>query len=414
MPWLETPSTGIFHIVMRFKGRKYKQSLRTQNQLEADAQLARVKFNLHLCEMGRLEIPANVHPLDFLLADGNKSDSSAETADALTLDQLISQFFAGLPERGLEGSTIDAMKLHGRHLRRHFKNNFLIQTLSTQHLQLYVNRRSQMKSQFKKPISASTINKELVTFGTMWRWAARCRMVEGSFPRKGVRLPKSEESPPFQTFEEIETQIRMGHLSADEQDRLWNSLYLRRSDLDEILAHVKNTAVHDFIYPLFVMAAHTGARRSEMLRSQRIDFDFDREIVTIRERKRVRGARTTRRVPMSPLLSSTFRDWFLKHPGSPHTFIPEGLQKKRQSQGSEPLTKDQARDHLKRTLAKSKWCKIRGWHCFRHSFISNLACEGVDQRIIDEFVGHTTEQMRRRYRHLFPNVKKDAMLRVFG
>ncbi len=63
MPWLETPSTGIFHIVMRFKGRKYKQSLRTQHRLEADAQLAKVKFNLHLCEMGRLEIPANVHPV---------------------------------------------------------------------------------------------------------------------------------------------------------------------------------------------------------------------------------------------------------------------------------------------------------------------------------------------------------------
>lgn len=414
MPWLETPSTGIFHIVMRFKGRKYKQSLRTQHRLEADAQLARVKFNLHLCEMGRLEIPANVHPLEFLLADGNKNDSSAETTCALTLDRLVSQFFAALPERGLEGSTVDAMKLHCRHLCRHFKNNFLIQTLTTQHLQLYVNRRATMKSQFRKPISASTINKELVTFGTMWRWAARCRMVEGAFPRKGVRLPKSEESPPFQTFEEIENQIRMGSLSADEQDRLWIALYLRRSDLDELLMHVKNTAAHEFIYPLFVMAAHTGARRSEMLRSQRIDFDFDREVVTIRERKRVRGATTTRRVPMSTLLSSTIRDWFVKHPGSTSTFTPDGLQHNQHSPVSEPLTKDQARDHLKRALAKSKWSKIRGWHCFRHSFISNLACEGIDQRIIDEFVGHTTEQMRRRYRHLFPNVKKDAMLRVFG
>jgi hypothetical protein len=77
-----------------------------------------------------------------------------------------------------------------------------------------MNRRSMMTSQFKKPISASTINKELVTFATMWRWAARCRMVEGAFPRKGVRLPKSEESPPFQTFEEIENQIQVTYFDS--------------------------------------------------------------------------------------------------------------------------------------------------------------------------------------------------------
>ena len=40
---------------------------------------------------------------------------------------------------------------------------------------------------------------------------------------------------------------------------------------------------------------------------------------------------------------------------------------------------------------------------FRHSFASNLAAASVDQRIIDEWMGHQTEeQMRTRYRHLFP------------
>ena len=57
---------------------------------------------------------------------------------------------------------------------------------------------------------------------------------------------------------------------------------------------------------------------------------------------------------------------------------------------------------------------MKGWHCLRHSFISNLASQGIDQRIIDDFVGHTTEQMRRRYRHLFPDVKQAAIDAVFG
>jgi len=38
-----------------------------------------------------------------------------------------------------------------------------------------------------------------------------------------------------------------------------------------------------------------------------------------------------------------------------------------------------------------------------------MAAAGVDQRIIDEFMGHTTEAMRRRYRHLFPAQRRDAI-----
>ena len=54
MPWLETHRSGVFHIVMRFQERKYKQSLKTKDKVEADAQLSKVKFNLHLCEFGAL------------------------------------------------------------------------------------------------------------------------------------------------------------------------------------------------------------------------------------------------------------------------------------------------------------------------------------------------------------------------
>jgi integrase len=54
------------------------------------------------------------------------------------------------------------------------------------------------------------------------------------------------------------------------------------------------------------------------------------------------------------------------------------------------------------------WFKV-GYHTYRHSFASNLAAAGVDHRIIDEFMGHTTESMRKRYRHLFPQNRKRAI-----
>jgi integrase len=57
---------------------------------------------------------------------------------------------------------------------------------------------------------------------------------------------------------------------------------------------------------------------------------------------------------------------------------------------------------------------VRGWHVLRHSFVSACAADGVDQRMIDEWVGHTTEGMRRQYRHLCPSIQRTVLASVFG
>ena len=54
---------SVVQIVMRYGDRKYKQTLRTKTKVEADAQLVKAKFNLHLCEMGRMEIPNKIQPV---------------------------------------------------------------------------------------------------------------------------------------------------------------------------------------------------------------------------------------------------------------------------------------------------------------------------------------------------------------
>ena len=80
----------------------------------------------------------------------------------------------------------------------------------------------------------------------------------------------------------------------------------------------------------------------------------------------------------------------------------------------DPITVDQSNHHLRHALSGSRWAKIRGWHIFRHSFISNCAACGIDQRIIDAWSGHQTDKMRRRYTHLFPDTQQDAIRLVFG
>ena len=79
-----------------------------------------------------------------------------------------------------------------------------------------------------------------------------------------------------------------------------------------------------------------------------------------------------------------------------------------------PVTHDEAQDHFSRTLSDSKWRVVRGWHTLRHSFASNCAASGVDQRLINSWMGHQTAEMERRYRHLFPDQQQAAIVQVFG
>ena len=68
------------------------------------------------------------------------------------------------------------------------------------------------------------------------------------------------------------------------QEELWECLFLTLPEVEEVLARVKEKATNPFIYPMFVMAAHTGARRSELIRSQIDGVDFDGGVVLPRDK----------------------------------------------------------------------------------------------------------------------------------
>jgi integrase len=82
-----------------------------------------------------------------------------------------------------------------------------------------------------------------------------------------------------------------------------------------LLAYVKEQARVPFLYPMFAFAAHSGARRSEMLRVRIDDLDLAGQTVLLREKKRSKEKRTFRRVPLSPFLLGVLRDWLSAHPG---------------------------------------------------------------------------------------------------
>ena len=282
-------------------------------------------------------------------------------------------------------------------------------------MQTYIEQR--LRDYYRsRPIRPDTVKKEVATFRLIWNWALSQGHLTGAAPTRGLKYPKTEQKLPFVTRKEIETIIGRRGLTKEQEEQLWRCLFLTAPEIQEVMDHVKAAAQHPFIYPMVVFAAHTGARRSEILRSQIDDFDFAVRTVLIREKKRNHEKSLTyRRVRMSDLLLKTMQEWFAQHPGGQHTICePVRILRGKTRTVGVALTRSEAHDHLKRTLGTTKWAKIRGFHVFRHSFASNLAAAGVDQRMIDEWMGHQTEEMRKRYRHLFPDQQQKAIDSVFG
>jgi integrase len=397
-------ASGRYRIRFYFGGQEFKRSIKTKDEKIARGIQARVEETIRLLEHGRLEIPANADPATFILSDG-KLGQKPVAERVLTVAEVFASYRAKYPAGAKEASTTYTERIHCNHLHRLLGGKTIAQTLTTANVQDYIDRRSQEEWR-GKPIKAQTVKKEVETLRVIWNWAVEMGLLTGLAPIKGAKHGKSKERRPFQTREEIERTISRGGLTPEEEAELWECLFLTRSQIGEVLTHVNTQPAHPYVYPMFVFVAHTGARRSEMLRSRVEDFNLQDRTVLIREKKRDRSKTVTfRRVDLTPLLAAVMADWFARHPGGQYTFCIDR---------NKPLTRQTAAKTLRRVLGGSRWKRVRGFHVFRHSFASNLAAAGIDQRIIDEWMGHQTEAMRKRYRHLLPDQRRKAIEAVFG
>ena len=419
MAWLEQEKTGIYQICFRYQGERFKKSARTRDERKAQSMMGRVDENIELVERGRLHVPHDVELFAFLLSDGQINREKLKPMRRLKLSELFGRYRKSLPTGALAPETLRIAEIHMNHVVRIIGRRRQLRTVERDDLQQFVNVRSKESGKRGHPVSPGTINKELSTFRTLWRWARQSKFVTADFPNEGLRFPRQRQKLPFSTWEQIELRIKRGIPEGHSEADYWDCLYLSKSELDELLSDLETLSTYEFLYPMAFMAAHTGARRSELCRSMRDDIDFESDSILIRERKRQKGRETFRHVPMSPRLRDVLGQWLSQTMVSAYTFPAEHRvarvrNRNRRENDLESVSPDEATDHLEQTLSGSRWKRIRGWHIFRHSFVSNCASQSVDQRMIDSWVGHQTDEMRRRYRHLFPNRQKLELAKVFG
>ena len=399
-------ATGRFRIRFRYGGQEFKRSLKVKESREAEGIRGRVEETILLLERGRLTMPEDAEPATFILSDG-KMGQKLTLGTSTTVGGLFAVYAEKFSASAKEANTRRVEGLHANHLKRLLGSKTPLRQVTTAIVQGYVDGRAAEKWHGQL-IRAETIRKEVATLRMVWTWATRQNLVKEAVPNlaAGLTFPKGSQKPPFQTWGQVTALTERGGLTKVQLREAWDRVFLDATQVNELLAWVSNHRMRsDWLCPLFLFAAHTGARRSELMRSLVEDFNFTSGLVHIREKKKSKSMHTFRSVDLTPELADAMQCYFQnKHPGGAYAFCKVAGQ---------PLTERAVQHGFRTVTAKSRWAMLRGFHVFRHSFASNLAAAGVDQRLIDDLMGHQTEAMRKRYRHLFPDQRRAAITRVY-
>jgi integrase len=385
---------GAYRVLFCYGRKLHSLPLGKVSESEAEYRKTRTEELLKLVEKGLLEIPAGVTVVDFMHHDGKPPvEPEFQVRKETTLHQLREEYIATMSNGAIEATTLYTVKIHLTHIEQTLGKNFLLSCLTLRRLQAHVDRRS-------ADVTPTTIKKEIDGFRCAWNWGVRANLIRGGFPSAGLVYAKTAEKLPFMGWKEIERRVKAG----GDADLLWECLYLDASQVTKMLADVKAKKAPAWVYPMLATAAHTGMRRSELIRARVEDIDLANGVITVREKKRAKGMVSSRRVPVSKRLAAILKEYLATRHDSTYVF----------GYGGETLSVQTTQKAFVRVLKDSKWAVVKGWHTLRHSWVSIMASSGADQRLIDDCVGHSTEQQRRRYRHLFPQVKAKAIELAFG
>ncbi len=183
--------------------------------------------------------------------------------------------------------------------------------------------------------------------------------------------------------------------------------FLTPEEVHQFLNHVSPA-----MYPLFLTAVMTGMRRGEILGLQRGDIDwhggqihvrralYKRRFVTPKSRKGLRA------IDMAPTVAHTLQGHLLQVADAPDALVFPARRGK-------PMDPDNlVKREFQPALVRAELRQIR-FHDLRHTYASLLINNSENIKYIAEQMGHASVQITLdRYGHLFPNVRREAVLRL--
>ena len=397
---------GVYHVRFRFGGQQFKRSLKTTDAKAAKAAHNVVEVALYRLNRGWLQCPSGIDIGDFIVSGGTltaPTQVEPEPAPPPSVNELVPRYLEEQKPTMAESYHV-TQAIHLKHLIAALgpKATEPCDRVTRRELEQHL----QARLRNRKP---TTVANERITVVLFFKWLAAQGYLETSPATELNTVKGSGERGQFRTLREINTIIERGGLSAEEATNLWDCLYLGPEEIADLLATVRERQERDFVHLLHQIPAYTGMRRGEVLRLTWQDVNLEQDCVFARSRKQSRSRTMTGRcIDLHPELKRELLAWRKRRPRGQFVLSENG--------SSEPLTNDRANYWFWQPMRGTSWCLdnrrswfMVGFHTYRHSFASNLAAAGVDQRVIDEWMGHQTLAMQRRYRHLFPSQRRDAI-----
>jgi integrase len=164
--------------------------------------------------------------------------------------------------------------------------------------------------------------------------------------------------------------------------------------------------------PLLVTAIFTGMRASELRGLTWDDVDFDRKVVTVRQRADRWGAMGApksaagrREIPMSPMVVNVLREWRLACPKGPLDLaFPNSLGRHEMHFRDHGLNRAQLAAGITDAEGKPRY----SFHALRHFTASWLIEQDFSAKRVQAWLGHSSITMTfDTYGHLFPSLEDD-------
>ncbi len=156
-------------------------------------------------------------------------------------------------------------------------------------------------------------------------------------------------------------------------------------------------AVRKLCYRTYFSTVYSlGLRRNEGLHLQVRDIDSARMLVHVHRGK---GAKD-RFVPLPARTLTLLREYWVTHRNPVWLFPDIGSDPRQAVSSDRPMSKDGVQHAMQRVVHQLGWRKAVSIHTLRHSYATHLLEAGVNLRLIQQYLGHSSLQTTMVYLHL--------------
>ena len=163
-------------------------------------------------------------------------------------------------------------------------------------------------------------------------------------------------------------------------------------ELRELIGAVRKLRYRTYFSTVYSL----GLRRNEGLHLQVPDIDSARMLVHVRRGK---GAKD-RFVPLLARTLTLLREYWVTHRNPVWLFPDIGSDPRQAVSSDRPMSKDGVQHAMERVVHQLGWRKAVSIHTLRHSYATHLREAGVNLRLIQQYLGHSSLQTTMVYLHL--------------